>query len=341
MEIDVPDIDEASSSLQELSLSAEQDEIREIHSIAAARLLHLGDDEQPTVASLYDGILQSWVAPLPRDIPLHVRQRKERLARRVAAEVMLASTRVLYREAEVTSTQRRSGWGQNSRVALATLSSQPLEGSPTARPSSQPLPTPPLSQASGFSSSQARPSQPSPSSQFIVAGPLARLSRHLSFKKGAELQSTIPDSVRQVLKHWEPGTDPSTYDWTAAEHADHVEVIDESSQQQREKARRKRERREKKQRKEDKLAQSQPSSQSFAFVNPTAFPRSSPGPILGGIGSSSQAPSQAFSQVPLPVTGSQSQSSFNPFAAQSQVEPGKYGGRPGKKKKKKGRVSGF
>ncbi|KAF1919926.1 RNA polymerase I-specific transcription-initiation factor-domain-containing protein [Ampelomyces quisqualis] len=346
MEIDVPDVDEASSSLQDLLLSAGQDGTRELLRIAAVSLLHLGDDEQITLASLYDSILQSWVAPLPREISLRIRQRKERMARRIAAEIMLACTRVNHREAEPASNLSKPGWSQDSGVSVPILSSQPLESSPVARPSSQPLPTSrrlqpelqsPLSQTSGPSSSQARSYQPT---FFTLADPLVRLSKHLKLKEDAEPQSTIPDSVHQVLRHWDPGADPSNYDWTAAEHADHVEAIDENSQQQLEKARRRKVRREKKQRKEDELAQVQPSSQPFAFAKPTSFPRSSPGPMLGGIGSSSQAPSQVFSQVPLPGTGSRSQTSFNPFAVQSQVEPGKYGGRPDKKKKKKGSSRG-
>lgn len=351
MEIDVPDVDEASLSLQELSLGVVNNDTHEIRRTAAAHLLHLGDEEQLTLAGLYDGILQSWVAPLSRDVPLRIRQRKERLARRIAAEVMLASTRVLGREAEATSNVSKTGWSQDSGVSVPILSSQPLESSPTARPSSQPLPTPPLSQPdispslsqiSGSSSLQVRSSQlPGSSSHLDLADPLVRLSKHLKIKEDAEPQSTITDSVRQVLKHWDLGADPSSYNWTAAEHADHVEAVDETSQQQLEKARRRKERREKKQQREDELAQTQPSSQPFAFVKPIAFPRSSPGLMLGSIGGSSQAPSQAFSQVPLPGTSSQSQTSFNPFAVQSQVQPGKHGGRPDKKKKKKGRVSGF
>jgi RNA polymerase I-specific transcription initiation factor RRN6 len=53
--------------------------------------------------------------------------------------------------------------------------------------------------------------------------------------------------------------------------------------------------------------------------------------------SSSQVPSQSYTQVPLPGSGPSSQ---GPFGAQSQVEPGRFGGRPEKKKKKK-RVGGF
>jgi RNA polymerase I-specific transcription initiation factor RRN6 len=74
-----------------------------------------------------------------------------------------------------------------------------------------------------------------------------------------------------------------------------------------------------------------------AISQPTTFPRSSPGPMLGGMGSSSQAPSQSRSQSQsqVPSYGS------NLIIPQSQVERGKFGGKLDKKKKKKGRISGF
>jgi hypothetical protein len=98
MKIDVSDVDEASASLQELRLLATEDGTHEARCIADAYLLYLDETAHPTMSGLYDSILQSWIAPLPRDVPHRIRQHKERLARRVAAEVMLASTRILHRE---------------------------------------------------------------------------------------------------------------------------------------------------------------------------------------------------------------------------------------------------
>jgi RNA polymerase I-specific transcription initiation factor RRN6 len=57
--------------------------------------------------------------------------------------------------------------------------------------------------------------------------------------------------------------------------------------------------------------------------------------MLGGMGSSSQVPSQSQSQIKVPSHGS----SF--MMPQSQAERGKFGGKLDKKKKKKGRISGF
>ena len=142
-------------------------------------------------------------------------------------------------------------------------------------------------------------------------------------------------NVIQVATHWQLGADPRTYDWTATERALQPEDLDEESQQQREKERKRKQRREKRQQREDELMKAK------AFNQPTLFPRSSPGPILGGMDSSSQMPTQMSSQVPVSENGFRGPGGRDILGPQSQVEPGKFGGRLDKKKKKKGRVSGF
>ena len=124
------------------------------------------------------------------------------------------------------------------------------------------------------------------------------------------------------------------YNWASLERALQSEDLDEESQQQREKERKKRERREKRQQRENELMRARAELMKAKVVSqPTAFPRSSPGPMLGGMGSSSQVPSQ--SQIQVPSYGS------NFMMPQSQAERGKFGGKLDKKKKKKGRISGF
>lgn len=133
------------------------------------------------------------------------------------------------------------------------------------------------------------------------------------------------------------GIDPHTYDWSAMEDTLREETLDETSQKQRQKDRKKQERREKRQERENELMKSKAGGQ------PLAFPQSSQGPTLPGFGSSSQMPSQSYTQVTLPGRGFRGPGNTDILAPMSQVEPGRFGGRPDlkKKKKKKGRVSGF
>ncbi|KAH8724887.1 RNA polymerase I-specific transcription initiation factor RRN6-like protein [Phaeosphaeriaceae sp. PMI808] len=357
MALEVPDIDEASSSLNELLTSQDRVGSLEVRRIASNELLHLGDYEPVTMSSLYDSILESWVAPLPTAIGLRTRTRKERLARRIATEVTLASFRFWERQSQVLHAQSTAELPQHNTISMPILPSQPLSGSPakTTQWQSSPLPPtiPSAHSQSLLLSSQSQPtpsqgpfslshSQPSlstptlPSTPLTSDDPFTRLGKHLKFKDDAPAPSPMSDTVDQLLAHWQIGTDPQEYDWEAQEQAGYIEMLDEVSQQQREKAaekaRKKKERREKRQRREDEMTRAQPSSQPFVFEKPVVYPRSSPGPILGGIGSSSQVASQLH--VPLPL-------GLDAFGAQSQAEPGKFGGRLDKKKKKKGRVSGF
>jgi RNA polymerase I-specific transcription initiation factor RRN6 len=277
---------------------------------------------------------------MPSNTPSRVRLRKERIARRIAAEVVMAGTRCQQQEPALVP---EVGLHAINSLSVPILPSQPLAGSPSKSSqwiSSQPLPSPPLTQRSQ-SEIQSSP-QPSLPETFGPADPLARLSKHLKLKDESIPQASISTSVERLLSHWQPGTDPHDYEWDMAERAYRAELSDADSQKLTEKARRRKERRERKQQRENEMIRTQPSSQPFTFAKPASFSRSSPGPMPGGMGNSSQVPSQPFTRVPLPGTGIRSsQPGFDPSVARSQVEPGKYGGRPDKKKKKNNRMSGF
>lgn len=327
--IDVVDIDEASVMVNELFVP--RDNESPLQQIAPARILHIPESEDRSVASLYDTILQNWIAPLPVEIPISVRQAKERLARRIATEVTLASAELRKQDHEPGS---YSGLASGVSVSLPVLPSKPADTFPST------LPTPP--QSSVPPSSPLFPESLQPSTN----DPLSRLRRYLTIDDDQSKTATVvPPTVIELLSHWKAGTNPSTYDWEATESAIRPESIDELSQELREKERKKKERREKRQKREDELMRAKAESSQTVFQQPS-FPRSSPGPTFGGMAASSQAPAFMSSQVPRP---SQSQGiGFGGFGGmpgmmpQSQVEPGRFGGRPDKKKKKgKSRVSGF
>ncbi|KAF2027666.1 hypothetical protein EK21DRAFT_102370 [Setomelanomma holmii] len=336
MRIDVADIDEASTLLHELASIITNNESVELHRVTIGQQSQVeSDEDEPTIVDLYDRILQSWIASLPPDVSLRVRQRKERLARRIASEVILAGMRVRPQDSQAGAVEVPPGFSQDSAISMPILTSQPVASisqvqdtahdfysplSPSAF--SQPSPSQsPQSHSSFPSSAQPQELPSSPLQRSTPADPVARLSKYFRFKDDTQPSAPLPASITQLLSHWKVGTDPSSYGWEAIERADRAEQLDAPSQQQLEKAQKRKERRSRKQRREDDLAHSQPSSQPFIFTKPTTFPRSSPGPVLGGMGSSSQ-------------TGLSSQSQ-GPMGAQSQVEPGRFGGRPDKKKKKK------
>lgn len=327
--IDVSDVDEASAQVDQLFAEDNAQNAHLLRPIAPPRVLHLPEAEQSSIASLYDTILQDWIAPLPAEIPVPVRQAKERLARRVAAEVTLASTHLK------PKSEDQPVVGSDASMSLPIL---PSKSADVLSPS---LPTPPQSSVPPSSPLVSEYLQPP------TSDPLSRLRKYLAVDDGSSMTTTtLPPSVSELLSHWQPGTDPSTYDWEATENTLRPDAPDDESQELREKERKRKERREKRQRREDELmrAKSQIASQS-AFLQP-AIPRSSPGPTFGGMAASSQAhvptSSQTTSQVQHQGVSFGGFGGVHGMVPQSQVEPGRFGGRPDKKKKKgKSRVSGF
>jgi RNA polymerase I-specific transcription initiation factor RRN6 len=320
MRLTISDVDEASARLRNISLDERQQSSMSLHFIASSHILELGDNgagEPPTIASLYDTILQNWIAPLPADIPVRARQGKERLARRIAAEIVLASTQIRCIEEPLWQLDSHPGPSQDSGVALS-LSTSP---SRLSGPSSSQL-----------SSSLPRLSRELPTSVPPIPGPLDRLSKRLRIEKLAA--HPIPSGISRILSHWQSGTDPNAYNWEAAEEAmqDDTEV-DGSRQEMREKAQRKKERREKRQKREDDMFKATTISQPQML-------RSSPGPFFGpgtALGMSSQVPPTSQVQSLTGMFGG-----FDAPGVQSQVESGKHGGRPPiKRRKGKKRVGGF
>lgn len=316
--VTVDDIDEGSARVDELYLMdlTEHDSSLELRKIASDYALGLVLDETQdplSLSSLYDLILQTWIAPLPRTIPARIRQTKEYMARRIATGVVLASTRV--RQIQETDDMAVTPPGPSQDSAVALSSSLPQYTSQSDWPSK---------------SSQSHEPEvlfTAATSSTISINPLARLSEHLHINDTKP--PAVSSNVAQVLSHWQLGASPSIYDWEATERAfaEELELEIEGTQKLREKAKRKKDRQVKRQKKENQLFAGKVES-GKAGSQPHMFreqmPRSSPGPAFA---SSSQVPTQSQIQ------------SFG--GVQSQVESGKHGGRPLKKKKGKSRMSGF
>ena len=112
-----------------------------IRYIASGSQLGLIEDGNPTISDVYDNILERWVAPLPPEVPVRVRQAKERLARLVAAELVLSSTRVREHGLDDQITSPQYGPGQDSGITLSILPPQEAAFHPSSQfLSSQPLP---------------------------------------------------------------------------------------------------------------------------------------------------------------------------------------------------------
>ncbi|KAJ4351778.1 uncharacterized protein N0V89_007121 [Didymosphaeria variabile] len=306
--VTVDDIDDASAKLQEICLTDGRASSLQLRRIASDFVLGFSAEESqnaPSLSSIYDLVLQNWLVPLPGIVPARIRQNKERMARRLAIGVTLASTRVRPLSDVVVGTITQPDPRQD--IAVARSSSPPQYSSQSDRQSQ---------------SSQAVHSASSPSSTRLD-DPLTRLSKHLHMTTITPPE--VPPSINQVLSHWQVGADPSSYDWEASERAfaEELELMqEEGTQKRRERARRKKERQAKRQKKEDQLFTGR--VESGKVESQPQLLRSSPGPASPTISSQVPAPNQ-----------------YQPIVVQSQVEPGRHGGRLMKKKKVKTRMSGF
>ncbi|EFQ96589.1 hypothetical protein PTT_00373 [Pyrenophora teres f. teres 0-1] len=301
MNVIVFDLDAASSGIEDLFSLQNRHATVQIRHIASGSRLELSKDGNTTLADVYNDILEKWVTPLLPKAAVYIRLAHERLAQQVATELVLSSTRVRERgldDQNIDPQSQDSGFHPSSHFF-----------------SSQPLPTPPLSSFPGSS-----PPVP-PSTTSILSGTLTRLGMHLPLRESSQNPASIASSKPRVLARWQTGNDVRTFIWAESD------VQLEAIQQQRMKM----ERREKRQQRKAERVRLKDMSQ---FVS---FPQSSPGPMLGSMGSGSQMPSQSQSQ-----SQSQLPSQTGGFIIpQSQTERGKFGGRLEKKKKKKTRMSGF
>jgi RNA polymerase I-specific transcription initiation factor RRN6 len=287
--------------------------------------------EPVTLSSVYDSILQVWIASLPASIPARIRQQKERLSRQVAAHLVLSSYFVRRDHAYETQVEEAGhDASQAPETDLRLHSSQEEHGSSNdsrVLAFRTPLPSIAEDEVTAIPSSEPRPAAESgaalPPASTAAETPVARLSNFIRFDgKSTDSQ---PQSISQVLSHWQLGEDPSTYNWDATTQAAQVESqLEDMSAAKRAKLQKRAERLLRRQQREAALFEGRQTETQPLLAQETLM-RSSPGPAAH----SSQTQTQ-----------NEGQSQGFPFPVASQVERGAFGGRP-QKKKKKARMSGF
>lgn len=284
----------------------------------------------------YNSIVSCWISPLSSSIPGRIRLAKEQLARRLAADITLAS-HILRPEpiAEPVETQQdekpesqsqSQTWDLPMRVAelpqTQTNQFSNTLASQSALPTPSPTGTPSITTASSRTTS-------------FTSLEISRLRKYATFTKPPP--STLPRSLSKILSHWTPGADPSAYDWLSTSRQITQQTQDEEAdsqltEKQRARLHRKAERHIRRQRKEAAASQQQhlASSQMPELVVSASQPQ------VGGGRSEQARPPPGFGGM----VGGSSQS-FAPGVA-SQAVPGRFGGTggvartPAKKKRKQG-----
>jgi RNA polymerase I-specific transcription initiation factor RRN6 len=320
----VPDVDQAAAEFMDMvsSKTNHEEEMEDIdQSLQLARVgfsgLNLGLDGDVDLMAVYDNIMAHWLTPLSQTVPGRVRLVKEQLARRIAAGICLASH--VLRQPLVKPSNEMMPETQATEDAFSFPQSSLPTPSPTATPS--------LTTVTSLSS---HPST-------LVSSEFARLQRYTTFSSDKSTPAPLPKGLTSTLAHWSLGGNPDKYDWLTIQREQEKRAEEEDEDlTPRERARLKK-RAEKlllKQRREAEKASAMNLANSqvpgIVSASQPAFmttPSRSEAPIIPP---SARAATQGSQML------ASSQAPPNMFT--SQIQPGKFGGKPAKKKR---RVVGF
>ncbi|KAK0514439.1 hypothetical protein JMJ35_003056 [Cladonia borealis] len=271
----------------------------------------LGLQEPFQLSDVYDSLIKAWIGPLPGTIPGRTRIALEKVLRDVVIQMYLSTYQVRMKQGSAFDKQAAHDDRADSRpqfvlpvrepVATSSLatSSLALESSQASLGdlSSRP-PLPPAQLVPELIQPRRRNE---PASSLVDSEDKA--SRRLKALARLKPQPALPTKMSNLLNQWELGADPATYDWEAAQQAFNIEDANEDKVQT------KQSQRSRKRRKWD-----------------ITMPPSQPSPK--GVGGSQPQSAQE--------TQGSSQQTQN-MVIQSQVEPGRFGGRPDQAKHPKHR----
>ena len=336
----IEDIDKASANLADFTENAvriktdevgslegdngEREQIALLDVLTPSIRQLLGVEDHVQLSTVYDSLVKTWIAPLSRRTPGRARVTLEKLLRILAAQLCLATyyVRVDKRaDSNKEATRERIADSElqfvlpvRRRVSVTNL----RKGKEPTERSSSPIASSQISQGVGSLTSSPFRALPTPeltpslhsknSKSFFTASEDPASLRLKAYASLAH-QPALPIKMSDLLNNWQVGADPTNYDWEAAQQAFNDE--DESENEARATQRQRAERRRKRLRQETMGASSQP--------QPKRLGASQPHVAQGMQGSSQPTESVGFA---------------------SQIEPGPFGGRPAKLKKKK-RTSGF
>ncbi|THY36645.1 hypothetical protein D6D01_00303 [Aureobasidium pullulans] len=203
----VPDIDQVAAEFRDMVASRVHfgDEAEEIEpslllaNIAGNDALDLGLKSDINPMDVYDNIIAHWLTPLSQNVPGRVRLVKEQLARRISAEICLASH--VLRQPPVESAQTETQTTETQ--GIEHFASSQLHFPQSSLPTPSPTATPSLTTMTSLSS---HPST-------LVSSEFARLQRYTSFSSEKSTPGPLPKPLTNTLAHWSLGGNPDEYDW--------------------------------------------------------------------------------------------------------------------------------
>lgn len=328
--VSVVDLDKASLDFSDFVHDAERlgdkMELDERKQVAIRKIstpsMHtaLSLEDAPQLSDIYESLVKTWIAPLSLNIPSRVRMALEKTLRNTAAQICLSSHAVTFgskiaNEEEPDEDPASSVGAQLSLPVRRRVSTTNIiKGKEPAARSSSPVASSQISEDVGFlppSSLGALPT-PEPTPSLHSRSSISSLTASenpasLRLRAYAPLapQPALPTKLSNYLGHWGIGAAPDSDDWESAQQTLASDDEDESGERV----------------KQWKRAQKHLKRRR----DPTVGPSSQPQPKRVG-----------ESQPQQRQEDTQGSSQARPaIATASQIEPGRFGGRPGKTKKKK------
>lgn len=204
---------------------------------------------QLDIILLYDSMVHDWLAALPSDVPARTRIAKEQLIRRVSAELSLARILILRKpQPQVESNSHifpdpvaslsedvkpyihsddegtiAANQGHHRRALSQPTLSQATMSQDYKLPSEPPSDMPVFPQPEQPSFPSALPSSPPSQHQDTTDSPASRLRLYTTINE----QPSLSKDATNILSHWQPGSDPSTYDWQKTSQALETEEVEQ------------------------------------------------------------------------------------------------------------------
>jgi RNA polymerase I-specific transcription initiation factor RRN6 len=161
--------------------------------------------------NIYDRMVDDWVSTLSRDIPVPLRLAKEKLIRKIAADLLLShlvkittslDRVILPKPADPIMDQNEKSTTQNKYLQSSFFSQ-----------SNYHIPASQSQMTNGSLGSQRNPTPKPAPSKYSAVPVFDGLSAFTTFKK----PRATAENVSNVLSHWSVGNNPSTYIWERIE----------------------------------------------------------------------------------------------------------------------------
>lgn len=269
---------------------------------------------------IYDRLVNEWLSNLPPDIPGRTRITKEKVIRRLAADLILARINITRETLNVANETLVDEQLKNYDEAESSNPESTISSHRAATPRRSSL----SASEKGRDGSIPRSDFAAEHSQPFEDGRVPLYSSLLSLTTFKH-QPSVSRNIEPVLSHWTPGMDPAVYDWQKTVQS----ITDDESQRTSSRATTPKHRVRKK------------TPQATSIISSPAPPPVSPAPPLG-----SERGSQPTGGDPRQMLQSSQATAMEEDFPMTQVERGAFGGREAARRtamkiRKKKRAAGF